>query len=93
LISNSILKSFLITPIRQISFGFDHCLILTNQGKVASWGFGLSGCLGHGNYDSYAKPKYIENFDHICYIECGGYHNGALGSDHSLYTWGRGDVG
>ncbi len=29
----------------------------------------------------------------ITYIECGGYHNGAISEDNSLYTWGRSDVG
>jgi alpha-tubulin suppressor-like RCC1 family protein len=54
-------------------------------GTVASWGYGASGCLGHGNYVSYRAPKILTIGDmqnkFITYIECGGYHNGALTDD------------
>ena len=29
----------------------------------------------------------------VNYIECGGYHNGAVTDDGSLVMWGRSDVG
>ena len=72
-------------------------MALTVYGTVASWGYGASGCLGHGNYISYTSPKLInlggiaDNF--ISYIECGGYHNAAITIDGKLYMWGRSDVG
>lgn len=54
-------------------------------GTVASWGYGASGCLGHGNYVSYRAPKILTSGDmqnkFITYIECGGYHNGAITED------------
>jgi len=95
LINHEILSFFIKFSVRQISFGFDHCLILTNSGKLASWGYGLSGCLGHGNYESCQTPKWIESVKtHVfTYIECGGYHNGGMTNESSLYMWGRGDVG
>jgi len=45
-----------------------------------SWGYGASGCLGHGNYDSLQNPKQIEALykKNIVFIECGGYHNSGL---------------
>lgn len=68
---------------------------MTYTGKLASWGYGLSGCLGHGNYESYHYPKWIDSIKdiHFTYIECGGYHNAAITNESSLYMWGRGDVG
>ncbi len=62
---------------------------------MATWGYGLSGCLGHGNYESCSSPKWIESVksQSFSYIESGGYHNGAMTNDSSLYMWGRGDVG
>jgi alpha-tubulin suppressor-like RCC1 family protein len=66
-------------------------------GTVASWGYGASGCLGHGNRISYTSPKIINcgaiESKFINYIECGGYHNGAITSEGELVMWGRSDVG
>jgi alpha-tubulin suppressor-like RCC1 family protein len=53
LLSPHILRSFLTTPVSWISCGFEHCMVLTVYGQVASWGYGASGCLGHGSYISY----------------------------------------
>mgnify|MGYP001570793448 CR=1 FL=1 len=98
--SQNILRSFIFTPITWVSCGFEHCAALTIYGTVATWGFGASGCLGHGNYISYTSPKLITNSNlqgkHIKYIECGGYHNGAITSEKEggqLFMWGRSDVG
>lgn len=72
-------------------------MVLTVYGTVATWGYGASGCLGHGNYISYTQPKLITGGDiqqkFIVYCEAGGYHNGCLDIDGNLYTWGRADVG
>ena len=72
-------------------------MVLTVYGQVASWGYGASGCLGHGSYISYTSPKIITEGDFfgkiISYIECGGYHNAAIDSKGELYMWGRSDVG
>jgi len=72
--------------IKMLSFGFEHCIALLNNGKVASWGCGASGCLGHGDYLSYSVPNIIVTGDfidpniNIKFIECGGYHSSAIDS-------------
>ena len=39
--------------IKLLSCGFDHCLAVTSpDGQVFTWGYGASGCLGHGVYES-----------------------------------------
>jgi alpha-tubulin suppressor-like RCC1 family protein len=63
LLSPHILRSFVCTPVTWISCGFEHCMVLTVYGTVASWGYGASGCLGHGNYISYTQPKLITGGD------------------------------
>mmetsp|Transcript_30046 Transcript_30046/g.29296 ORF Transcript_30046/g.29296 Transcript_30046/m.29296 type:complete len:99 (+) Transcript_30046:326-622(+) len=97
LISDYILRSFIHTPVTWISCGLEHCLALTVYGTVASWGYGASGCLGHGNYTSYMSPKMITTGDlkskSVSFVECGGYHNGAITDDGLLVMWGRNDVG
>lgn len=45
--------SMVKTSVTWISCGFEHCIVLTVFGQVASWGYGASGCLGHGDYISY----------------------------------------
>ena len=43
-----------------LSCGFDHCLAVTQDGHAVTWGYGVSGVLGHGDYLSYSKPKLVE---------------------------------
>ncbi len=49
-----------------------------------TWGFGVSGVLGHGDYKSILKPKQVEaglEMKKVVYGESGGYHNGVVTSD------------
>ena len=101
LINGSILKSFVCTPIKLISFGFEYWAVLTTHGTVATWGYGASGWLGHNSYTSYTSPKFIHYFNKttsnllqdIDYLECGGYHTLWIDFKGKVYSWGRADVG
>ena len=83
------------TAITWISCGFEHIACLTQQGGVLSWGFGGSGCLGHGSYVSYSRPKVLATLKNkpCCYVECGGYHTAALSPEGEVFLWGRADIG
>ena len=61
MLTPAILKSFVngISPVKWISCGFEHCIAVTESGRVVSWGYGASGSLGHGNNTSYTQPKMI----------------------------------
>lgn len=59
LLTDSILRSFAVSSVSQLSCGFEHCIALTSSGCVVSWGYGASGSLGHGDYVSYTQPKLI----------------------------------
>lgn len=87
LLSPEILGSFITTPIAWISCGFEHCTLVTTLGAAMSWGYGSSGCLGHGNTHSYTFPTLITDLTNkiIVYIECGAYHNAAVSADGELY--------
>jgi hypothetical protein len=81
LLSQDILFSMSKTAVSMISFGFEYCVALTSSGSIASWGYGGSGCLGHGNYTSYTSPKLVKELkEEIVYIESGAYHVGAITS-------------
>ncbi|CAJ0759496.1 16768_t:CDS:2 [Entrophospora sp. SA101] len=62
---------------KKISCGENHCLALTKQGEVYSWGDGRYGQLGHGDFRSLNKPKVIEFFQglKVTQIACGGLHS------------------
>lgn len=78
---------------KMLSCGFEHCVCLI-EGAVWSWGFGGSGCLGHGRYETLSDPKRIETItNRVVFLEAGGYHNGIITDYGDVYTWGRSDVG
>lgn len=52
LLTQSILECIGRTPVAFLSFGFEHALLVTNTGKIMTWGYGGSGCLGHGSVNS-----------------------------------------
>lgn len=72
-----------------------HSLLLTDTGRVLSFGNAQYGQLGHG-YDAgnqlpdVLRPKYIEYFSHVqctC-VSAGELHSAVTTSDGDLYTWG-----
>lgn len=75
--------------------GGRHCIALSSDGEVFSWGEGDDGKLGHGNRNSCSHPKLIESFRGklITDISAGGSHSGAIGEHGELYTWGKGRYG
>ncbi|XP_043254504.1 probable E3 ubiquitin-protein ligase HERC2 isoform X2 [Colletes gigas] len=78
-----------------VNSGGKHCLALSSEGHVYSWGEGDDGKLGHGNRLSYDRPKLIEELlgTEIVDIACGGHHSAAITSAGWLYTWGKGRYG
>ncbi|CAG9310177.1 unnamed protein product [Blepharisma stoltei] len=94
LFSAKILREFGHNPVKWISCGFEHCAAVSRDGKVFTWGYGSSGCLGHGDTNSYTTPTLINSLfqENISYLECGGYHNVALSEIGQVWVWGRNDV-
>ncbi|XP_078045783.1 E3 ubiquitin-protein ligase HERC2 [Augochlora pura] len=78
-----------------VNSGGKHCLALSSEGHVYSWGEGDDGKLGHGNRLFYDRPKLIEELlgTEIVDIACGGNHSAAITSTGWLYTWGKGRYG
>ncbi|KAK4294466.1 hypothetical protein Pmani_032901 [Petrolisthes manimaculis] len=78
-----------------VNSGGKHCLALTADGDVYSWGEGDDGKLGHGNKSPYDRPRLIETLQGkgVTEIACGGAHSAAITSSGELYTWGKGRYG
>ncbi|KPJ06671.1 putative E3 ubiquitin-protein ligase HERC2 [Papilio machaon] len=75
--------------------GGKHCLALSVDGDVYSWGEGEDGKLGHGNRVSYDRPKLITTLSglEVVAIACGGAHSACLTARGRIYTWGKGRYG
>lgn len=75
-----------------VNSGGKHCLALSSEGQVYSWGEGDDGKLGHGNKVSFDQPLLVEALlgIEIVDIACGGHHSAAISSTGALYTWGKG---
>jgi hypothetical protein len=83
----------------EISIGFWHSSILTQTGRVFTWGSNGSGRLGDGtSFNSDIPIEITDNFDllendYIVQIEMGGWHSAALSKMGQVYLWGWNEYG
>jgi alpha-tubulin suppressor-like RCC1 family protein len=79
--------------------GKDHTVVLSDDGKVFTWGWGgnvlTSGSLGHGDQVSIATPKQVQALDSEKIVQISsGYENClALTADGRVFSWGNGANG
>lgn len=78
--------------IKAIASGSSHCLALTTNGNVYSWGNGQGGRLGHGDSIGKDTPIQIQELTkHVVeQIACGDSHSACITSKQQLYMWGVG---
>eukprot|EP00939_MAST-03C_sp_MAST-3C-sp1_P002284 g2284.t1 len=78
--------------VKQIACGEDHCIALSSDGKVYSWGGNLRGQLGIGVSErAVYSPSHIARIHRkVSQIDCGAFHSVALLSSGLVYTWGSG---
>ncbi|XP_073124189.1 ultraviolet-B receptor UVR8 [Henckelia pumila] len=81
--------------IKQIACGDSHCLAVTMEGEVRSWGRNQNGQLGLGTTEDSLLPKRIEAFEGIPVkmVAAGAEHTAAVTEDGELYGWGWGRYG
>ncbi|XP_014260562.1 X-linked retinitis pigmentosa GTPase regulator-like isoform X2 [Cimex lectularius] len=77
----------------QISCGYYHTLLLSDEGKVYAFGEGEYGKLGFGDDNNCHYPKCIEINSVASFISAGGNHSSLLTRDGKLYLWGNNDHG
>ncbi|KAH7278303.1 hypothetical protein KP509_38G035100 [Ceratopteris richardii] len=81
--------------IRQIACGDSHCLAVTVDGDVKSWGRNQNGQLGLGHTEDCLIPCTIQAFQGISVkmIAAGAEHTAAVSENGKLYGWGWGRYG
>jgi len=68
---------------------YGHCLALSAEGEVYSWGHGNKGRLGHADGQTRGVPCRVETLSHIELIAVGpSLTSAAVDEKGSLYTWG-----
>lgn len=87
-------------PVVQVACGGFHNALLTECGKVYTWGDGRKGQLGNlaRKHNMLSTPHIVEHNLSICKISvaqvaCGQYHTACVTTSGDLYTWGLGKFG
>ena len=76
--------------IADLACGADHCLLLTQDGTVLSFGLGTRGQLGHGDILSQTDPCVVHALAGLPVktIACGHWHSLVLSRNGDMYSWG-----
>jgi alpha-tubulin suppressor-like RCC1 family protein len=83
-----------MTPVAEVAAGNNHCLALTTDGRVWSWGGNGSGQLGDGTTTARRTPIQVPALGNtVQMIEGGESFSIALKNEGSVWTWGRNDYG
>ncbi|MEQ2205530.1 hypothetical protein XENOCAPTIV_001890 [Xenoophorus captivus] len=78
-----------------VNSGGKHCLALSSEGEVYSWGEAEDGKLGHGTRSPCDRPRVIESLRgvEVVDIAAGGAHSACITASGELFTWGKGRYG
>lgn len=81
--------------IKQIACGDSHCLAVSMDGNVVSWGRNQNGQLGLGTSEDSLVPQKIQAFEGISVkmVAAGAEHSAAVTEAGELYGWGWGRYG
>jgi alpha-tubulin suppressor-like RCC1 family protein/pimeloyl-ACP methyl ester carboxylesterase len=89
----------LLNSVTSIAAGHGHSLALKSDGTVWAWGHGNYGQLGNSGVADSNRPVQVLGpagttfLDSIIEISTGGYHNLALRSDRTAWSWGNNEFG
>ncbi|PVD23797.1 hypothetical protein C0Q70_17071 [Pomacea canaliculata] len=79
--------------IQHVACGDLFTACLTDRGILMTYGSGVHGCLGHGNYSDVTQAKIVEALlgYEVVQVSCGASHVLAVTNEHEIFAWGRGD--
>ena len=80
-----------------VACGCDHTMVVTEGGKVFTFGSGSFGQLGHGDLNQQLTPKQVPveafNGEQIVMVAGGFVHSIALSAAGNVFTWGHNATG
>lgn len=81
--------------IKQMACGDSHCLAISTDGEVYSWGRNQNGQLGLGHHDDSLRPQKVPTFQgvEVKMVAAGAEHTVAITASGKLYGWGWGRYG
>ena len=76
--------------IKQVHCAPEHCIVLTQSGRVLTWGSGDMGRLGHGNCIDLVVPHMVDTLNKYTIIDIaiGPQNTGVITSDGLCFVWG-----
>ncbi|WP_338553502.1 hypothetical protein [Paenibacillus sp. KS-LC4] len=80
--------------VAEVAAGFDHSLVLTEEGNVYSWGDNTYGQVGIDSAKGIVSgPQKVEGLPTITHISAGFRHSLAQDTDGNLWVWGNNIAG
>ncbi|KAM5191529.1 putative E3 ubiquitin-protein ligase HERC3 [Mantella aurantiaca] len=82
--------------ILQVSCGNQHCLALSDDGQLFTWGQNSHGQLGLGQeFSSQSSPQRVKSLEGIpvAQVTAGGFHSFALSLSGAVFGWGKNNSG
>lgn len=75
----------------QVAAGPEHCVALTANGDVFTWGRGQYYVLGHGSETPLAQPQMVHSLNdvRVTKVAAGENHSLALDDKGQLWSWGK----
>ncbi|XP_071973647.1 probable E3 ubiquitin-protein ligase HERC3 isoform X2 [Engystomops pustulosus] len=80
----------------QVSCGNQHCLALSDDGQLFTWGQNNHGQLGLGHgFTQQSSPQRVKSLEGIplAQVTAGGYHSFALSLSGAVFGWGKNGSG
>ena len=73
-----------------IDTGLQHCISLSIEGHIYTWGKGQNGQLGHGIVEASHIPRRVNIENKCTKISAGFSHSAAICEQGKIYIWGKG---
>lgn len=77
----------------QVAAGYEHVLVLKENGTVWAWGRNSEAELGDNTWETRSVPQQVIGLNNIVQVAAGEMFSMALKNDGTVWTWGKNDSG
>jgi alpha-tubulin suppressor-like RCC1 family protein len=87
------------SAVTMVSCGGRHTIVLTEAGRIFTFGYAGHGQLGHGDRKNRTVPSEVKEFEGATsrfwptFVAAGDSHSGAVTLEGCVFTWGSGEFG